>query len=57
MQAKLPILATFMGHASILSTQYYLRVLDQLNGLASSRFASEYGDLVTPRPSPEGDDA
>ena len=56
-QAKLPILATFMGHASILSTQYYLRVLDQLNGLASSRFASEYGDLVTPRPSPEGDDA
>ncbi len=53
-QAKLPVLATYMGHASILSTQYYLRVVDQLTGLASSRFASQYANLVTSRPSPGG---
>ncbi len=54
-QAKLPVLATYMGHASILSTQYYLRVVDQLTSLANRRFASRYADLVTPWPSPGGD--
>lgn len=53
-QAKLPVLATYMGHASVLSTQYYLRVVDQLTGLASRRFASQYANLVTPQPSPGG---
>lgn len=53
-QAKLPFLATYMGHVSIVSTQYYLHFVDQLAGLASSRFADQYAALVTPLPSPGG---
>lgn len=53
-QAKLPFLATYMGHVSIVSTQYYLRFVDQLAGLASTRFAARYGALVTPRPGARG---
>lgn len=47
-QAKLPFLATYMGHVSIASTEYYLHFVDQLAGLASNRFAEQYGALVTP---------
>ena len=43
-------LATYMGHVSIASTQYYLRFLEPLAGAASERFAACYGDLVTPAP-------
>lgn len=46
-QAKLPFLATYMGHVSIVSTQYYLRFVDELAGLASVRFAERCGSLVT----------
>jgi len=46
-QAKLPFLATYMGHVSIVSTQYYLRFVDELAGLASARFAERCGSLVT----------
>lgn len=37
-QARLPALATYMGHVSILSTQYYLPVLDVVAEQASERF-------------------
>lgn len=37
-QARLPVLATYMGHASILSTQYYLPTLDVVALEASDRF-------------------
>lgn len=47
-QAKLPLLATYMGHVSIVSTQYYLRFIEPLACAASERFAARYGDLVTP---------
>jgi integrase len=53
-QAKLPHLATYMGHVSIVSTQYYLRFIDELAGLASERFAQCYGALVTGLRAPEG---
>lgn len=49
-QAKLPALATYMGHVSIFSTQYYLRFLDPLTGLAVERFERLYCDLITPSP-------
>lgn len=49
-QAALPLLATYMGHVSIASTQYYLRFLEPLAGAASERFAACYGDLITPAP-------
>ena len=45
-QAKLPLLATYMGHVSIVSTAYYLTFIEPLRALASARFAHRYGALV-----------
>jgi integrase/recombinase XerD len=53
-QAKLPFLAAYMGHVSIVSTQYYLHFVDQVAGLASLRFAEHYAALVTSPPMSEG---
>jgi integrase len=47
-QAKLPILATYMGHVSIVSTQYYLHLIEPLASAASDRFARHCAGLVTP---------
>lgn len=38
-QAKLPLLATYMGHVSITSTEYYLKFVEVLGVSASERFA------------------
>lgn len=46
-QAKLPFLAAYMGHVSVLSTYYYLHFVEPLRSLASRRFADCYGGLVT----------
>jgi integrase/recombinase XerD len=48
-QAKLPWLATYMGHVSIASTQYYLAFVEPLRAAASARFARHCGALVTRR--------
>jgi integrase len=48
-QTKLPWLATYMGHVSIASTQYYLPFVDPLRGAANARFARHCGALVAPR--------
>lgn len=53
-QAKLPSLAIYMGHVSIVSTQYYLRYLDPLTDLASERFEQRCGPLIASAP-PEQD--
>lgn len=53
-QAKLPLLAAYMGHVSVLSTYYYLHFVEPLRTLASRRFAEHYGRLVTPCPHPKG---
>lgn len=45
-QAKLPLLATYLGHVSIVSTQHYLPFVEPLGGAASARFAARYGALV-----------
>jgi integrase/recombinase XerD len=45
-QAKLPLLAAYMGHVSVLSTYYYLRFITPLATLASSAFAAHYGALI-----------
>lgn len=37
-QARMPALATYLGHVSILSTQYYLPVLDVVAQEASAKF-------------------
>lgn len=45
-QAKLPLLAAYMGHVSVLSTYYYLRFITPLATVASSAFAAHYGGLI-----------
>lgn len=58
-QAKLPLLAAYMGHISIVSTAYYLRFIDQLAGCAAERFGQRCGALISlaPRPTGSGGDA
>ena len=46
-QARLPALATYMGHASILSTHYYLPTLDVLAPEACARFARHCSVFLT----------
>lgn len=52
--AKLPLLATYMGHVSIVSTHYYLHWIESLRTAASKGFASHYGELVVPMPGRKG---
>jgi integrase/recombinase XerD len=47
-EAKLPLLATYMGHVSVVSTHYYLHWIEPLRTAASERFASHYGELIVP---------
>jgi integrase len=47
-QSKLPLLATYMGHVSILSTEYYLSFIPELAAEASHLFCTRYGELVKP---------
>jgi integrase len=49
-EAKLPLLATYLGHGSSVSTHYYLHFIEPLRTAASERFASHYGELVSPPP-------
>jgi integrase/recombinase XerD len=46
-QAKLPYLSAYLGHVSIVSTEYYLHFVDELASCASERFARRYGSIVT----------
>ncbi|HEY3323750.1 MAG TPA: tyrosine-type recombinase/integrase [Planctomycetota bacterium] len=46
-QAKLPLLATYMGHVSIVSTEYYLHFIEPLASAASARFGLRCGALVS----------
>ena len=46
-QAKLPLLATYMGHVSIVSTEYYLPFIEPLASAACARFAQRYGALIS----------
>jgi integrase len=48
-QAKLPLLATYMGHVSIVSTAYYLAFVEPLPALAGARFARHCGTLARVR--------
>jgi site-specific recombinase XerD len=53
-QAKLPFLAAYMGHVSIVSTERYLHLVNQMVDCASDRFAACCGALVTPPPTTGG---
>jgi len=54
-EAKLPLLATYMGHVSVVSTHYYLQWIEPLRTAASERFARHYGELVVPATGPKGE--
>jgi integrase/recombinase XerD len=54
LHAKLPLLATYMGHVSIVSTAYYLPFIEPLAAAASARFAQRCGGLITASPEPAG---
>ncbi len=45
-QAKLPLLATYLGHCTFLSTQYYLTATPELLAEASHRFHNGFGSVV-----------
>jgi integrase/recombinase XerD len=49
-EAKLPLLATYLGHGSAVSTHYYLHFIEPVRIAASERFANRYGELVSPLP-------
>jgi integrase/recombinase XerD len=49
-ETKLPLLATYLGHGSAVSTHYYLHFIEPLRTAASERFAKHYGELVSPLP-------
>lgn len=53
-RAKLPLLATYMGHVSIVSTEHYLHFVDELAAHASDRFDAHYGAIVVPRQKAQG---
>lgn len=54
MGAMLPLLATYMGHGTAVSTHYYLQFIEPLRTAASERFAKLYGGLVNSMPQHEG---
>ena len=47
-QSKLPHLATYLGHVSVVSTHYYLRLSSELGQSASQRFHQYARTLFTP---------
>jgi integrase/recombinase XerD len=53
-QAKLPLLSTYLGHASVISTHHYLTSIEELRSEASKRFYQHCGSVITPNPSGDG---
>lgn len=53
-QARLPALAIYMGHVSVVSTQYYLPFLDVVAQAASERFDRHCGRFLTAAPDQGG---
>ena len=49
-ESKLPMLATYLGHGSTVSTHHYLHFIEPLRTAASERFAKHYGELIAPEP-------
>jgi integrase len=45
-QAKLPLLATYMGHVSAVSTYHYLTFVNELRSEASELFRRRFGEAI-----------
>jgi len=54
-QAELPALATSMGHVSVVSTAYYLALLDPVAETANERFAQHCAGLLAQLPGRGGE--
>lgn len=46
-QTKLPLLSTYMGHVSIVSTHYYLQFIEGISNEANARFYENFGKIIT----------
>jgi integrase len=46
-QAKLPHLATYLGHVNAVSTHHYLKLTPELRQAASQRFHQRFAPLLT----------
>ncbi len=44
--AKLPLLATYLGHVNLYSSQYYLRLTEDLLSSVISRYQARFGNLI-----------
>lgn len=55
-QARLPFLATYMGYVSIVSTQFYLQLIEPLASSAAERLARYCAGLIKPLPTTHGGD-
>jgi site-specific recombinase XerD len=49
-QAKLPLLSTYLGHVSVVSTHYYLSFIEGLRSETSTRFHKNFGKVIIPIP-------
>ncbi|MFZ2956045.1 MAG: tyrosine-type recombinase/integrase [Candidatus Ozemobacteraceae bacterium] len=47
MEAKLPLLATYLGHTSLAGTQCYLHLTQELLAVANSRYQAGFGDIIS----------
>ena len=52
-QAKLPLLSTYMGHVSMVSTQYYLHFVEPVAHAASAALRAAVWRLLTPHATEE----
>lgn len=48
LNAKLPLLATYLGHVGVTSTQVYLHMTQDLVGEVTRRHEAHFGDIVQP---------
>jgi site-specific recombinase XerD len=47
--AQLPVLATYMGHVGLSSSQYYLRLTEDVLEQVVNRYQSRFGHLIEER--------
>ena len=50
--ARLPYLATYMGHVSVVSTQRYIHLVEQLGVHAGECFEKHCGSIILPDAQP-----
>lgn len=49
LNVKLPLLATYLGHVGLSSSQYYLRLTEDLLSAIISRYQTRFGNLIEER--------